>query len=83
MIIPQGGVHPASLEHNARRFPEGLAAGALPGREAGEPEGTGSIGRSSAGSTTRPAATRVVAVSEFVRGHLEATTTASPATASG
>ena len=70
VLIPQGGVHAASLEANAKRFPAGwrrrlyvLGKGANPKRW---------IYRAIEARQYDPArATRFVAVSGMVRGHLE------------
>jgi UDP-glucose:(heptosyl)LPS alpha-1,3-glucosyltransferase len=72
VLIPQGGVHGASLEHNARRFPAGwrrslyLAAKNLNPRTSlyREIEGRQFDARSMTGAWL------VVAVSQMVKGHL-------------
>jgi len=70
VLIPQGGVHGASLDYNSRRFPAGYRRGAyLLGKKA-NPKAW--IYRTIEARQYDPARrSRVVAVSEMVRGHLE------------
>jgi len=70
VLIPQGGVHPASLAANAMRFPAGWRRSAyLVGKQA-NPKAW--IYRAIERRQYDPArAARVVAVSRMVRGHLE------------
>jgi UDP-glucose:(heptosyl)LPS alpha-1,3-glucosyltransferase len=70
VIIPQGGVHPASLEHNARRYPAGWRRSLYSASKRANPKDW--LYRSIERRQYDPArASRVVAVSEFVRGHLQ------------
>ncbi len=69
VIIPQGGVHAASLDHNARRFPAGPRRAAYVLGKRANPKAW--IYRAIEARQYDPArAARVVAVSEMVRGHL-------------
>lgn len=71
VLIPQGGVHAASLEANAQRFAPGWRRGLyLAGKRLNLPRATlyRAIERKQY-DPSRP--TRVVAVSRMVRGHLE------------
>lgn len=71
VIIPQGGVHAASLEANARRFPPGWRRRLyLAGRAVNLPR-TLLYRRIEAKQYDPVRQVRVVAVSEMVRGHLE------------
>jgi len=70
VLIPQGGVHGASLDYNARRFPAGWRRGAYILGKKANPKAW--IYRAIEGRQYDPArGSRVVAVSEMVRGHLE------------
>ncbi|MEO6809098.1 MAG: glycosyltransferase family 4 protein [Isosphaeraceae bacterium] len=71
VLIPQGGVHAASLEANARRFPPGVRRRLyLAGKAVNLPRAL--LYRRIEAKQYDPARrTRVVAVSEMVRGHLE------------
>ena len=71
ILIPQGGVHGASLEANARRFPEGWRRKAyLLGKALNPRRGLyRAIEARQYDRSTR--GTRFVAVSRMVRGHLE------------
>ncbi|RUL86737.1 glycosyltransferase family 4 protein [Tautonia sociabilis] len=70
VIIPQGGVHPASLEHNARRFPAGWRRSLYTAGKRVNPKDW--LYRAIERRQYDPAlGARVVAVSRFVRGHLE------------
>ncbi len=70
VLIPQGGIHPASLEHNAQRFPQGWRRDLyrfLKGRGRNR-----SFYLELERRQYDPEANRqIVAVSQFVRGHLE------------
>ena len=70
VIIPQGGVHGASLDYNARRFPAGWRRGAYVLGKRANPKAWiyGAIEKK---QYDPERAARVVAVSEMVRGHLE------------
>src|SRR5262249_11395104 len=70
VLIPQGGVHPASLEANSRRFRRGWQRSAyLLGKRLNP---SASLYRAIERKQYDPARrARVVAVSEMVRGHLE------------
>ncbi|QDV35971.1 glycosyltransferase family 4 protein [Tautonia plasticadhaerens] len=70
VIIPQGGVHPASLEHNARRFPVGWRRSLYTASKRANPKDW--LYRSIERRQYDPSrAARVVAVSEFVQEHLQ------------
>ena len=70
VLIPQGGVHDASLEANARRFPAGLRRRLYVLGKRSNPKRW--IYRAIEAKQYDPArGTRFVAVSEMVRGHLE------------
>jgi UDP-glucose:(heptosyl)LPS alpha-1,3-glucosyltransferase len=70
VLIPQGGVHDASLEANARRFPAGLRRRLYVLGKRSNPKRW--IYRTIESKQYDPArGTRFVAVSEMVRGHLE------------
>jgi len=70
VIIPQGGVHGASLECNARRFPAGWRRSAYLAAKRANPKSWiyGAVERRQYDPARRA---RVVAVSGMVRGHLE------------
>ena len=70
VLIPQGGVHPASLDHNARRITDGWRRALYLGSKRANPKHWlyRSIERRQYDPDRRA---RVVAVSHFVRGHLE------------
>src|SRR3954468_19953967 len=69
VIIPQGGVHGASLDANARRFPAGWRRSAYRLGKAANPKAW--IYRAIEARQYDPGrGTRVVAVSHMVRGHL-------------
>ena len=71
VIIPQGGVHPASLDHNARRIPQGWRRALYLGSKRAQPKHW--LYRSIEQRQYDPGRrARVVAVSGFVRRHLEA-----------
>lgn len=69
ILIPQGGVHPASRDHNARRYPPGPSRWAYLGGKRLNPRSWvyWLIERRQFDLTR---GTRYVAVSDFVRGHL-------------
>ncbi|WP_169980572.1 glycosyltransferase family 4 protein [Tautonia rosea] len=70
VIIPQGGIHPASLDHNARRFPEGWRRILYRLSKRANPKDW--LYRSIERRQYDPQrSARVVAVSRFVQGHLE------------
>jgi UDP-glucose:(heptosyl)LPS alpha-1,3-glucosyltransferase len=70
VLIPQGGVHAASLEANARRFPEGWRRRLYVAGKQANPRRW--IYRAIEARQYDPArGTRFVAVSDMVRGHLE------------
>lgn len=72
VLIPQGGIHPASLEHNARRFPEGWRRALYRASKRANPKHR--LYQTIERRQYDPArGTRVVAVSRFVQGHLEST----------
>ena len=70
VLIPQGGIHPASLHHNAMRLPDGWRRAAYLASKRSNPRQWlyRSIERRQYDPDRRA---RYVAVSEFVRGHLE------------
>lgn len=69
ILIPQGGVHPASLDHNARRFPHALQR--LAYRAAKRLNPRFGLYRSIEARQYAPGRlNRVVAVSHMVEGHL-------------
>jgi UDP-glucose:(heptosyl)LPS alpha-1,3-glucosyltransferase len=71
VLIPQGGVHDASLEANARRHPPGWRRGLYVLGKRANPKRWG-LYRAIERRQYDPARpTRYVAVSEMVRGHLE------------
>ena len=71
VIVPQGGVHPASLDHNARRLPAGWRRSLYKASKRANPKDW--LYRSIERRQYDPGrAAWVVAVSEFVRGHLQA-----------
>lgn len=70
VLIPQGGVHPASLEYNARRFPPGWRRWAYLAGKRTNPKMW--MYRALEQRQYDPArSTHVVAVSRMVQGHLE------------
>ncbi len=70
VLIPQGGVHAASLEANSRRFPPGWRRRAYQAGKAANPKRW--IYRAIEARQYDPSrGTRIVAVSGMVRGHLE------------
>ena len=70
VLIPQGGVHAASLEANAMRFPSGLRRNAyLLGKRANPKRWI--YGAIEARQYDPIRGTRIIAVSRMVRGHLE------------
>ncbi|MEW4568770.1 glycosyltransferase family 4 protein [Tautonia sp. JC769] len=70
VIIPQGGIHPASLDHNSRRFPEGWRRSLYRLSKRANPKDW--LYRSIERRQYDPRrGARVVAVSRFVQGHLE------------
>lgn len=70
VIIPQGGVHPASLAHNAMRFPEGWRRSLYRLAKRSNPKHRLHLAIEHR-QYDPDRSSRVVAVSRFVRGHLE------------
>ena len=70
MLIPQGGVHPASLDYNARRFPEGWKRSMYRAGKRLNPRFQRLSVDRERGNTTI-AGGRYVAVSRMVQQHLE------------
>ena len=70
VIIPQGGVHEASLESNAKRFPSGWRRDAYVLGKRANPKAW-IYGAIEARQYDQARGARVVAVSGMVRGHLE------------
>ena len=71
VLIPQGGVHGASLDHNARRFPSAFRRGLYRLGKQINPKAWVYGAIEARQYDPKLGSKRVVAVSEMVRGHLE------------